>query len=170
MTTDDLPFDAPDSQPNLGAAPARRHRHDWVMAFTVTYAADGSETRADWLACRKCNAVRNEDAARRGKNNRARGKRVERVEMRKAGQHTGNANGADDGLSDDGMFAYQSKALASARFPSWMTAELDKLRAARASRVPVLMVAETAGQGRKGRRIAVVEWSDWLDLHKGEKP
>ena len=161
MTTDDLPFDAPDSQPNLGAAPARRHRHEWVR-----YANDGSQ----WAACSRCNAVRNEDAARRGKNNRARGKRVERAEMRKAGQHTGNANGADDGLSDDGMFAYQSKALASARFPSWMTAELDKLRTARASKVPVLMVAETAGQGRKGRRIAVVEWSDWLDLHRGEKP
>ena len=63
MTTDDLPFDAPDSQPNLGAAPARRHRHEWVMAFTVTYGADGSETRADWLACRRCGAVRNEDCS-----------------------------------------------------------------------------------------------------------
>ena len=132
------------------AVPCRRH--DWAVVDGAT-------------VCRRCGHVRDEAASRRGRNNRARGKRVERTEMRKAGQHTGNANGADDGMSVDGLFAYQSKALASGRFPSWMTRELDKLRLAHRGRVPVLLVAETAGRGIKGQRIAVVAWADWLDLH-----
>ena len=153
----DLPFLTDGAAPAmLAPAKPKPHRHDWLR-----YENDGRT----WAACRRCDAVRNETAARRGRNNRARGKRVERVEMRRAGIHTGNANGADDGLSEDGRFAYQAKAMSSARFPSWMTNELDKLRTARQDKAPVLLVAETPGSGRKGRRIAVVDWSTWLDEH-----
>lgn len=104
---------------------------------------------------------------RAGRNARYRGKRIERREMRAAGSHTGNANKADDGLSVDGMFAYQAKSRATSLFPGWQALELDKLRVAHQGKVPVLVVIEAPGPGRKPRKLAVVEWQDWLDLHRG---
>lgn len=156
---DSLPFAPADSAPNLGAAPARRCLHP--KAYRGSLIVDGIAI----AACGRCGHQFDPDRQRAGRNARLRGKRTERTEMRRAGIHTGNANKADDGQSADGMFSYQAKAFASSRFPSWMTLELDKLRVAHASKVPVLMVAESAGRGVRGRRIAIVEWSDWLDLH-----
>lgn len=115
--------------------------------------------------CGRCGHHFDPDRQRAGRNAQQRGKRHERVEMRRAGIHTGNANKADDGLSVDGLFAFQAKSRASATFPGWMALELDKLRGAHGSRTPVLVVIEAAGQGVMGRKLAVVEWSDWLELH-----
>lgn len=112
-----------------------------------------------------CGHVADPLRVRMGRNARYNGKRKERVEMRRAGLHTGNANKADDGQSVDGMFTYQSKARATAAFPGWQATELDKLRIADQGKVPVLVVIELPGRGRKPRKLAVLEWQDWLDLH-----
>lgn len=162
--TDDLPFDLPGAAPAM-LAPAKPRTCRHPRQYRGSLIVDGQPI----AACSRCGHVINPDAARRGRNARYNGKRQERVEMRKAGIHTGNANQADDGLSVDGLFAYQSKALSTARFPGWQAAELDKLRTAHAAKVPVLLMVELPGRGRKPRKLAVVEWSDWLDLHGGAR-
>lgn len=105
------------------------------------------------------------EKARAGRNARERGKSIERKEMRLAGKHTGNANKADDGQSSDGMFSFQAKSKVTSLFPGWMQLELDKLRTAHPGKVPVLVIIEAPGAGHKPRKLAVIEWSDWLGLH-----
>ena len=143
--------------------PKKCRRHEWGATFVVDQAT--GKLLEQPRRCSRCGSVRDEEAARRGRNNRSRGKAAERREMRLAGVHTGNANKADDGLSVDGMFAFQAKQRATATFPGWQAAELDKLRFAHAGKVPVLVVVEAPGRGRKPRKLAVLEWADWLALH-----
>lgn len=159
--TDDLPFLAGDA-PGYPVTPRRCRRHQWGC---VTYTTDDGYRPT----CIRCGKVRDEAAAVRGRRARIRGKSIERAEMRRAGRHTGNAGGADDGLSEDGLFAFQSKSRVTARFPSWQADELDKLRAARSGKTPVLVVIEAPGPGRRARKLAILEWSDWLALHGGDR-
>jgi hypothetical protein len=99
---DELPFAAPDSQPNLGAAPPRKHRHDfrsgWVSADGRSWATfranfyDVQQTR-----CSRCGAIRNEANARRGRQSRNYGNRAELdVARRYGGTKVGHAGGPVD--------------------------------------------------------------------------
>lgn len=158
MTLDDVAWYPPDAAVDRETTPRKcRHpKHLWRWE---------SEPTGSVRFCSGCGHRFDELAARRGRNSRYRGKRLERVAMREAGIHTGNANKADDGQSVDGMFAYQVKSRATSLFPGWQSIELDKLRVAHAGKVPVLTVIEAPGPGRKPRKLAVLEWRDWLDLH-----
>lgn len=80
------------------------------------------------------------------------------------GRRTGMYGGKDDVLADE-MFAFQVKSMATARFPGWMSTQLDALRAHRTDREPVLVVAEAPGPGRRARRLYVVDEATWLALH-----
>ena len=154
---------APPSADAVMEQPSRKCRHPRDRRITGSVIEAG-ETRRGWQ-CGSCGHIASASKIRAGRNARKRGKAVELREMRLAGVHTGNANKADDGQSVDGMFAYQSKAYATAKFPGWQALELDKLRVAHQGKVPVLTIVEKPGPGRKPRKLAVVEWQDWLDLH-----
>lgn len=163
---DDLEFMDAATPPMLAPAPPRKCSHPKADRVMLRVEAEDS-----WApGCGRCGHLIDPSRVKAGRNARANGKRLERVEMRKAGIHTGNANKADDGLSVDGMFAYQSKAMGTSRFPGWQALELDKLRQAHGTKVPVLVMVELPGRGRKGRKLAVVEWSDWLELHGAPQP
>ncbi len=108
--------------------------------------------------------------SRRGRTNRNRGNAIEREWCHRMGfRRVGHYGEAADGIADDGMFAGQCKSLATSRFPGWMSDELDKLRAAKPERTPVLGVIEAPGPGRRARRLVVVDEADWIGLHVGER-
>lgn len=145
-----------------GAAPAlvvpkRCRRHDWG----ATYQNDGRE----WTPCLRCDHVRNDAASRRGRTNRQRGNAIERewakrLSLRRVGHH----GGPED--ATNALFVGQAKSLASGRFPGWMTDELAKLPRTE-GRIPILGVLEAPGPGKRGRRIVVIDESDWIALHGG---
>ena len=102
---------------------------------------------------------------RRGKNNRKRGNAMQAWVCREMGwMNVGAAGGPADGigLAGDAMFSAQVKS--GARFPGWMQAELDRLPRT-GGRIPVLVIVETPGPGRKRRAVAVLDFTDFRDLH-----
>lgn len=129
----------------------------------VPYLPDGASA-LQVPAC-ACGAVKDPAKSRRGRNARSRGNRRE-LELAKTlgGTKVGQYGGPDDVRA--GMFTIQSKVRGN--FPSWMTAELDKLPRT-GGRIPVLIVTGPAGLDPHDRRkrpaIAVVHLADWRDLH-----
>jgi hypothetical protein len=89
---DELPFAAPDSQPNLGAAPPRkcvRHQWDWW------HPEDDRDALV--MRCRRCGRLRNDANARRGRQSRNYGNRAELdVARRYGGTKVGHAGGPVD--------------------------------------------------------------------------
>lgn len=158
---DDLPFGEPSTPPNLGAPPPRRcTRHSWVRETFP----DGTVVTSCW----RCPAIKDEARSRRGRNVRLRGNHQEREWAKRLGfKRTGHYGGVDDAIEENGLFVGQAKSLATARFPGWMTTELEKLRAAKPSHVPVLGILETPGPGHRPRRLVVVDEADWIALHVG---
>ena len=66
----DLPFSLPEPDATaIERAPRKCRRHDWW-----THTNDGRT----WTMCRRCPAEQDPAAARRGRNNRARGNAIER--------------------------------------------------------------------------------------------
>jgi hypothetical protein len=165
-TLDDLDLFTPSSETVVPTPRKCRHIRTWrtFEPLPADQQVPGQPLKGVSV-CGQCGHRFDPELQRRGRNARYNGKRKERVEMRRAGVHTGNANKADDGQSVDGMFAYQSKARATAAFPGWQAFELDKLRVAHQGKVPVLVLIELPGRGNKPRKLAVLEWQDWLDLH-----
>jgi hypothetical protein len=140
----------------------KRHAH-----FFVQWTNGIGETGVE---CRGCGIQQEAYWARqrRARNNVKRGKHYEHGWAERLGmRQTGGLNKEDDALNE--MFVGQAKSMASARFPGWMALELDKLRARWADRIPILGVLEAAGQGKKGRRLIVVDEQDWIALHVGNK-
>lgn len=125
-------------------------RHEWVA-----YPAD------DHDACRRCGAIYDPVASRRGRSSLARSKREERKLARDlGGRRTGHLGGPDD--VQTGLLNVQSKAGTgwwSARY----AAELDKLPRT-GGRIPALVVSN--GQpGHLVRRFVVVDYRDFQDLY-----
>jgi hypothetical protein len=146
------------------ASEVARHRHRWVRIRFVFEQPDAVPQHA----CR-CGAIQDAAATRKGRSSRNRGNRRE-LEVARAlgGEKVGQFGGPEDVRA--GMFVIQSKVRAA--FPTWMTAELDKLPRT-GGRIPVLVVTGPAGlvPGDRRRRpaIAVVHLSDWADLHGDER-
>jgi hypothetical protein len=143
----------------FGGRTLKRHRHVWYFGSL------GDETPVH--VCQLCGKIRDE-SSRRGRNNAKRGKLYEREWCRRLGlRQTGGLNKEDDGLND--VFVGQAKSMASARFPSWMSRELDILRARWPDRIPILGILEAPGAARdhKPKRLIVIDEQDWRDLHVG---
>ncbi len=160
---DELPFDYPSSPTPTGAGP-RRHRHVWgptkgVGRMHALVNADPAVA----IVCVRCGATRDEARGRRGRNNRARGNRIElqmarELGMRKVGQY----GGPEDATS--APFVAQVKSRSGAAFPGWMSDELAKLPVL-ASQTPILVVAEANPATRKRRALVVLTLDDWKALH-----
>jgi hypothetical protein len=145
---------------------AKRHVHSWPL-LTAGPILDDRTT----LGLCACGLSREEYEARqrKGRNNVKRGKQAEhdwagRLNMRQ----TGGLNKEDDALNE--VFVGQAKSMATARFPGWMSRELDTLRARWADRIPILGILESPGSARdhKPRRLIVMDEQDWIDLHVGD--
>ena len=137
---DSMPFDVPDDlQGDIVVREPRPCKHPKSKRYRTTVEGDGS---VYFVTRCECGHEFDPSKQRRGKLARLRGKAIERKQMRIAGKHTGNANRADDGVSIDGMFAYQVKSRVTSLFPGWQQLELDKLRTAHGGKVPVLVVIE----------------------------
>lgn len=121
-----------------------------------------------WLdeVCLGCGLLSTDYQAqqKRGRNNVKRGKSYEHHWASRLGmRQTGGLGKEDDALSP--MFVGQAKSMATARFPGWMSAELDKLRARWADRIPILGILEAPGVGHTPRRLIVIDEADWVALH-----
>lgn len=155
--SDDLPFGEP-LYPQTAWATPKCKRHQWGQNVLPGDAPD-------LIRCRRCHHVQNPEKVRQGRNNRKRGGRDELAVARLlGGTKVGHFGGPED--VRQGSFVIQVKRFATARFPVWMTNELAKLPRAD-QRVPVLVIREAAGPGRRARAIAVVMLDDWKDLHGG---
>jgi hypothetical protein len=125
--------------------------------------------------CGHCDYSPDPAKVRQGKNNRKRGNRKQRDVMLDHGfANVGGAGGAEDGLDD--TFAVQHKAYQPKRYPGWALQELDHLRAKASDnlaamsegRVPLLIVSESPGQGKKARPpIAIMTLDELLALVRG---
>jgi hypothetical protein len=143
-------YAAPSALPTPNGVAPKCKRHRWDRTLRP-------------VACARCGRVRDEARSRSGRNARSRGNRHElRVARAFGGVKVGHHGGPEDVRV--GMFVVQVKYYATARFPAWMDNELKKLPRTD-GRVPLLVVAESAGQGRKGRAIAVLDLGDMIDLH-----
>jgi hypothetical protein len=160
--TDDLPFDYP-SPANPGAPAPRKCRHPKDRRGWF------SNELGTWWRCGLCGHEADPARVSMGKTNRKRGNAKERASAKRNGtQRTGHHGGKDD-YRVNGLFAVQNKSMATARFPGWMTNELDALRREWPNLEPVLHVEESPGPGRRARRIYVVDERTWFALHgKGD--
>lgn len=146
----DLPFDYP-SPANLGApAPRKCRRHDWELSYFD-----------ERPRCARCGLVRDEDAARRGKNNRSRGNSIEREIGKRLGLRRVGQYGGPDDLSGE-LFAAQVKSggAFSERYWAWL-----KAVPANAGQTPLLVVTDAPGPGHRRRAVVVIDLEEWIALH-----
>jgi hypothetical protein len=139
--------------------PRKCRRHDWVTNRNWNGTLDN--TAPPITQCVRCNAIRDDAATRRGKNNRSRGNAIERAVGKELGlRRVGQYGGPDDlsGLA----FAAQVKSggAFSERYWSWL-----KAVPVTANQTPILVVTDAPGPGHKRRALVVLELSDWRALH-----
>jgi len=147
----DLPFDYP-SEPNLGAAPRRVClRHQWATLRI------GDDT---YTECLRCGKVRDEAAARLGKNNLARGKAAELVVARHLGGKKMGPLGLPWDVEMPGYARLQVKKLATAPSLRFVAAELARIGSG--AEMPGFIWVEP---GRGGERLIVFRLSDFAERH-----
>lgn len=157
---DDLPFDYPDPAPATpnGARP-KPHRHDWGRAYTLEHVYLGDQ-------CIKCDKWKDAAAAKRGRNNDKRGKRIQR--QRIVGLGGKNLAGNNPNLDGLGIaFRYESKSGGS--FPELPWRWLKGIPV-QAGQTAVLIITDAPGPGHRARSVVVVDYDDWRDLHGEETP
>jgi hypothetical protein len=145
-------FDTP-ARPAL--APARQcRRHEWTWA---------GPTPEDGERCRFCGRLRDVALSRRGRTNRARGNREELTVARLIGGEKVGPLGHPWDVSLPGYMRLQIKKLA--KWPS-LAAVLTWMNA-----IPVgqemraVAIVEAAGQGRKPRRLLVLDLDEFARWH-----
>jgi hypothetical protein len=150
---DDLPFDYP-SEANPAAPKPKCRAHLWINLV----AADGCIVKT---SCQRCGRERNEDATRRGRNNRSRGNSIEREIGKRLGlRRVGQFGGPEDLMND--LFAAQVKSggAFSERLWGWL-----KQVPVKAGQTALLVVADAPGPGRRRRGVVIVDIDDWEALH-----
>jgi hypothetical protein len=181
---DSLPFDMghPPEPSAPNGAKGRKCRHAKDHRSRVLLSPDGvvwdigyqgqPQTAGYAVTWRcECGHVADPAVVRRNRNNRKRGNAKQRKVMVESGfANVGGAGGAEDGL--DAVFAVQHKAYQSGRYPGWALQELDHLRVGgeglrpiSEGRVPLLIVSESPGAGRKAREpVAILTLRELLAL------
>ena len=152
----DLPFTQPPDRPALGATP--RCRHQWVRNDDW----DGSFGRAPYpiWQCVACNAVKSEEASRRGRNNRARGNAEELTVARTVGGRKVGPLGQPWDVEMEGYAKLQVKKLATPPSLRFIATELARIGSG----------AEMAGfvwvePGRGGEKLIVFRLADFAERH-----
>lgn len=149
--TDELEWSVPVDDPTRPErTPRGCRRHEWM--------ANGGPT-----FCRRCNKPKDDLAARRGKNNRARGNAIEREVGKSLGLRRVGQFGGPTDLGETGdMFAVQVKSGGSfsERFWQWL-----KAVPVAADQTAILVVTDAPGPGHKRRAVVVVDLTDWVLLH-----
>ena len=104
-------------------------------------------------------------AAKRGRNNRSRGNRIELEVARALGlRKVGMYGGPEDAGDRDSPFLVQVKSRSGSAFPGWMDDELAKLPVT-AQQTPLLAIAEAGVVGKRRRTLIVLRLEDWKALH-----
>lgn len=150
-------FDAPER--HALAKPKKCRRHEW----TSEWDPEGECAIPLIEVCDRCGKRKDPARSRRGRLSAARGKRIQRERIeRLGGQNLAGNNPNLDGIGL--MFRYESKSggAFSERYWRW----LDGIPAG--SSIPVLIVTETPGPGRRARSFVVVKYDDWESLHREE--
>ena len=135
----------------------RRHRHRWEPIAGVSGIHHVCVAHATPV-------IRDETAARQGKNNRNRGNSIEREIAAKLGlRRVGQYGGADDirGLAFAGQV--KSGAVFPERLWSWLRAV-----PVNAGETAILVVTDAPGPGRQRRALVILDLDDWRALHGPE--
>lgn len=114
--------------------------------------------------CDLCGLLKDDylDRQRRGRLANRRGKDIQRKRITGLGGRNLAGNNPNlDGLSE--LFASESKSggAFSERYWKW----LKGIRLINAQQVPILIVTDTPGSGRRARSIVIVDYDDWKELH-----
>ena len=145
------PPDAPDPIPT----PRKCKRHEWAGGGDMAT----FDPTAPTFICRRCNAIRDEAKARRGKTSRNRGNAYERsVAARLGVKRVGQYGGAEDVAGD--WIAVQCKV------GGYYPLTIDRwLRAipARADRLRAVVIGDAPGSAGKRRELIVLDLSDFID-------
>lgn len=154
----DLPFLKPDEDPTVIVRPPRPcKRHLWIR-----YHSDGR----DWAACGRCNAVKNESAARRNRNNGKRGRSDELVVAKLLGGRKVGPLGLRWDVEVSGYLRAQAKQLdrwpSLARIVKW----LDAIPVGAEMRAVTLADTPGPGGGRT-RRLIVLDLNEYAAMHGG---
>ena len=184
---DDLPFDAPDSQPNLGAPPPRKcRRHAWgptrgpgrLMALGIAERWPEVTT-----VCVRCGKPHNPVASRRGRTSRRAGHDAERLVERETGLTKVGEFGSPVDVGDAASWAI-GQVKAGHRYSLTDEADLDRMAAEAHGRPRLLFKVKRPGPGH-ARRITVtlrlsefiaehgdalvtLDLPDWKELHGGK--
>jgi hypothetical protein len=145
----------PLTTPNLGASARKCRRHDWIRRADVT---------PEWYdQCGRCGKRKDDTAARRGRNNRARGNSIEREVGKRLGLRRVGQYGGPDDLSGE-LFAAQVKSggAFSERLWSWL-----KAVPVNAGQTALLVVTDAPGPGHRRRAMVILDIGDWEALHAG---
>jgi hypothetical protein len=162
----DLPFDYPDiTPPNAGASSRKCRRHSWIAEMAWTHGDSGEHDYrpTGQVRCLRCSAVRDDKAARRGRNNRSRGNSIEREIGKRLGLRRVGQYGGPDDLSGE-LFAAQVKSggAFSERLWSWL-----KAVPVNAGQTALLVVTDAPGPGHRRRAMVILDIGDWEALHAG---
>ena len=161
---DDLPFDVPLTPPNPAAPKPKCRRHEWMKMRDSERGYAYPPLPVEWTECVTCGKVRDEAAARRGRNNSKRGKSIQRKRITGlGGQNLPGNKPNHDGIGV--AFSYESKSgKAGAVFSEQVWRWLKGIPVT-AMQTAVLIVTETPGPGRRARSYVVVDYDSWRDLH-----
>lgn len=140
----------------------KRHTHVWDTLTVFSGQPLGPESPALW-SCR-CGLTRSEYEARqrRGRLARSRGIKIQRQRNQGLGMRNLSGNNPNlDGMSE--LFASESKSggAFSERYWRW----LKGVKLITSQQVPILIVTDTPGAGRKARAVVVIDYDDWKKLH-----
>jgi hypothetical protein len=151
----DLPFDYPDTTPpNLGAAPKRCRKHDWVSVTVI------GQVEPIGAHCTRCGALRDPVRERRGRNNRTRGNRAELDVARSINGRKVGPLGHPWDVEMPGYARLQVKKLATP--PSLRTIAAELTRIGSGAEMPGFIWIEP---GRGGERLIVLRLSDFAERH-----
>lgn len=176
---DELPFDyGTPSPPSFTGARGTvcRHPKAWrsryaLVTHVTSVSGEQTKTSVETWRCDGCGHIPDPAVVRRNRNNRKRGNAKQRAVLVGSGfANVGGAGGAEDGL--DETFAVQHKAYQTGRYPGWAMEELDHLRTGgpglrpiSEGRLPLLIVSESPGRGRKAREpLAIMTLRELLSL------
>ena len=146
------PLWTPLTPPNPAASRPRCRPHNWALLWL--------DNEHVW-ACTRCNRLRGEDVARRGRNNRKRGNDIEREVAHRLGlRRVGQFGGPTDAEGD--WLAVQVKS--GAAFPERLWAWLRAVPA-NAAQTAALVVTDAPGPGHRRRALIVLDLDSWVQLH-----
>jgi len=152
-------WNPPGYRPEL-VTPKKCRRHDWSGQL-VDYGFESDGIRRMTKVCTRCGRRFDEVAAKRGRNNRARGNAIEREVAAKLGmRRVGQFGGPDDIAGELFRVQVKSGGSFSERYWQWLRAV-----PATAGQTRLLVVTDAPGPGHRRRAIVVLDLDDWLELH-----